>query len=504
MLLNDLITQALPGSDAIPKEVEINGVTDRSNQVERGSLFVAIPGVSVDGHRYIGDAVANGAVAVVGSQANPDGLGSTVYVRVKEPRRALARLLHAFHGFPLREMDVFGVTGTNGKSTTTYLIESILRAAGKRPGLIGTIEYRFGATRDMAAQTTPHPAVLMGYIDEMKCEGVNTLVMEVSSHALVQDRVEAVPFRVATLTNITHEHFDYHGTHEAYVEAKWKLFGEHLTASPNGVAVLNLDDPAGADFYGRFQGEALSYGFASESDVRASGVQSDDGGIRFTLESPKGSVSVRSPLAGDYNVSNILAAAASGLAAEIPIEAVATGIENMRGVPGRFERLKTAAPFEIYLDFAHTPDALDRVLASARRLAGRGRLLCVFGAGGDRDPSKRGPMGAAVARHADRAIITKDNSRFEDPKRITAMLAEGMDSVADSQCRYDVILDRGEAIRTILGEAQPGDLVFIAGKGHELYENERGELRPWDDREVVQEVLGKLSGRENATEATES
>ncbi len=490
MDLHELLRRA--GLDAtVPVGgIEIAGVTDHSKRVAPGWLFVAVPGVAADGHAFIADAVRNGAAALVGSRPRPAEAGAVPYVQVAQPRRALSRLLHAFFGFPMSDLLVIGVTGTNGKSTTVYLIESILRAAGKRPGLIGTIEYRFADAAAMAGSTTPHPAVLLEYVRDMKQAGMNALAMEVSSHALEQDRVECIPFRAAVLTNVTHDHLDYHRSREAYIEAKWKFFDNFLRRSPRGMAVFNLDDPVGREFHRRYDGPALTYGSDTAADVHPRILAGDRKGLHLQIKTPAGACTLRSRLLGDYNVANILAAVTAGLAAALPLSAIVEGVENLAGVPGRFERVETGAPFDVYVDFAHTPDALDCVLASARRLVGSGRLICVFGAGGDRDPTKREPMGAAVARHADRAIITKDNSRTEDPRRIAAALAAGIEGAALRRCaRYDIILDRGEAIRTALGEARPGDIVVVAGKGHELYEHEAGQVRPWDDRQVIRDVL---------------
>jgi len=495
MLLSELLQRAGLDTAAPAHEIEIAGVTDSSGEVAPGWLFVAIPGVAVDGHGFIPEAVRKGAAAVLGSQDSPAGLDGTPYVRTAAPRRALALLLHAFHGFPMRDMLVVGITGTNGKSTTAYLVESILAAAGRKTGLVGTVEYRYGQVRDVAAHTTPHPLVLVRYASEMRQAGVDALVMEVSSHALTQDRVLGIPFRVGVLTNVTQDHFDYHQTREAYIEAKWTFFGEVLPRQPGGVAVFNLDDEVGRAFHHRYTGPALTYGCDPAAALRATGMESDPSGIRFTLAWENTSYDVRSQLCGDYNVANVLAALAAGVAAGVPMETVLAGVEDLAGVPGRFERVHAGAPFEIYVDFAHTPAALDHMLASARRLVGAGgRLLCIFGAGGNRDQSKRGPMGAAVARYADRAIITKDNCRLEDPARIAAALAAGIESVPQRRGTYDIILDRREAIRTLLAEARPGDLVMIAGKGHELYEYEAGEMRPWDDRREIREILRQLTG----------
>lgn len=474
-------------------DVDITAVTDRSSNAIPGSLFVAVEGVAVNGHNYIQEAVDRGAVAVIGGKEWPADTGSAIYIRCGHTRRALARLLHAFSDFPMNDMLVVGITGTNGKSTTAYLVESILAAAGYNAGLIGTIEYRYGGESDIAAQTTPHPAVLVEYANRMRRAGVNALAMEVSSHALVQERVEGVPFRVAVLTNVTQDHFDFHGTHEAYIDAKWRMFGELLTRLHNGVAVFNLDDQVGVSFHERYPGRALTYGRHPKADVRPLAVESDREGTRVRVEIQGESYWLRSRLCGDYNVANLLAATAVGIAVELPADAIVAGAESLPGVPGRFERIEVDAPFDVYIDFAHTPDALEHVLTSARRLLpDPGRLICVFGAGGDRDTTKRKPMGAAVARHADRAIIAKDNCRTEPPQQIAAALAAGIESVEGAKCRYDIILDRGDAIRTALSEARPGDIVLLAGKGHELYENEGGELRPWDDRQVVRESLTGL------------
>ncbi|KPL09780.1 hypothetical protein AMJ85_06060, partial [candidate division BRC1 bacterium SM23_51] len=284
MRLSELLRRALLDVTVPETNLEIVSVTDNSNQVVPGSLFVAIEGVSADGHAFIAEAVRKGAVAVVGSKPRPLEATSVFYIEVAETRRVLARLLHAFRDFPMCGMLVIGVTGTNGKSTTAFLIESILAAAGRRPGLIGTIEHHYGSGCDMAAQTTPPPAVLLDYVTEMRRAGIDALAMEVSSHALVHDRVEWVPFRVAVLTNITHEHFDFHGTREAYIEAKWRLFGDFLARSSEGVAVFNLDDPVGAQFYQRYQGRALTYGNHPAADVRPQAIESDSSGIRLSVE----------------------------------------------------------------------------------------------------------------------------------------------------------------------------------------------------------------------------
>jgi UDP-N-acetylmuramoyl-L-alanyl-D-glutamate--2,6-diaminopimelate ligase len=489
MRLGELFERVQLSVPASASEVAIADVTDQSSKVSPGSLFVAIAGVQVDGHAFIGDAVRNGAVAIIGSKERPPEAGRAVYIRIEQPRRVLALLLHAFHDFPMRDMLVVGVTGTNGKSTTAYLIEALLKAAGYRTGLIGTVENRFGAVREPAAHTTPHPQVLVNYAREMREAGINAVAMEVSSHALSQDRVYGVPFRVAVLTNVTQDHFDYHKTREAYVEAKWKFFGDVLPLQRDAVAVFNLDDEIGREFRRRYAGRAITCGLTAEAEVRARAIASDRTGISFTIETATGSFPVRSRLCGDYNVLNILAAVGSGLAVGIPLETAIQGVESLAGVPGRFEPIAAPAPFDVYVDFAHTPAALENMMAAARRMAGDGRLLCVFGAGGERDSTKREPMGAAVARYADRAIITKDNSRREDPRGIAAQLAAGIESVTARRCPYDIILDRAGAIRTILQEAQPGDLVMLAGKGHELFEFEEGEMRPWDDRQFVRETI---------------
>jgi len=496
--LSELILKAKLDITLPFEDVEITAVTDHSSKVIPGSLFVAIEGVAADGHAFMSEAVRNGAVAIIGSQHRSPKSNSAIYLHTSNPRRALARLLHAFHDFPMRGFLVIGVTGTTGKSTTVHLVEAILAAGGRRPGLIGTIEYHYGAGSDPAAHTTPHPAVLVEYALDMRRAGLDALAIEVSSHALVQERVECVPFRVAVLTNIGHDHLDFHQTRESYIEAKWKFFGEVLPRalgeieSSRGVAVFNLDDAVGAEFHRRYKGEALTYGRHSDADVRPLQIESDRGGIRIEIAFRGQHCTARSRLCGDFNVANILAAAAAGLAAGFPLTSIAMGIESVSGVRGRFERVQTDAPFDIYVDFAHQPESLDRLLASAKQLAAGGRLFCVFGAGGDRDPTKREPMSEAVARWADRAIITKDNSRSEDPRKITSALAKGMERAASPRCHYDVILDRREAIRTALSEARLGDLVVIAGKGHELYEHEGNELRPWDDRQVARELWIEL------------
>jgi UDP-N-acetylmuramoyl-L-alanyl-D-glutamate--2,6-diaminopimelate ligase len=467
----------------------VTGIGYDSRKVSPGGLFVAVPGLKQDGRQYIGEALARGAVAVVGEGADPLPGGEVPRILVPSAREALALLADAFFDHPSRALTLIGITGTNGKTTTSFLAESVLRAAGHRTGLIGTIQYRIGDEGTAAGQTTPEAVELQSLLARMRGAGVTAAAMEVSSHALALRRVDGTAFDVGVFTNLTQDHLDFHGTLEAYREAKGRLF--RLLAAggkPGTCAVVNADDPASRSMIEGIAVRTLTFGL-HDADVRSRRHRSGLDGIRMEVETPAGPVSVTSALVGEHNVMNLLAAVAVGVALGIDAERIARGLGGVRTVPGRFERVEAGQPFLVVVDYAHTPDALERTLATAKRLLPpSGRLGVVFGCGGDRDRGKRPLMGAIAARLADRAWITSDNPRTERPEAIIAEIAAGLPAGAPAG-RYVTIPDRKAAIRDAIGWARAGDVMVIAGKGHETYQIIGTEVLPFDDRDVARNVI---------------
>ena len=471
----------------------ITSVTDNSSQVEPGSLFVATRGSKTDSHLFISDAVERGVAAVIVERETPAYRGVPV-LRVEDSRDALGRIAHAFHGNPSADMLVIAVSGTNGKTTTTYLLESILKAAGYNPGVIGTIEYRYAGRRVEASNTTPSALQIARLLAEMRDAGVNALAMEASSHAMDQRRISGIRFDCAILTNVTQDHLDYHGSMEAYAEAKLLLYADHLLRPGNRkhgrdpVAVFNRDDHYGAAFAASFAARHLTFGLEAGADVHASDVEFLPSGVRFRVDTPDGPLAVESPLLGMFNVQNILGALAAALAVGIDRDKVLEGIRTLRNVRGRFEVVDCGQDFTVVVDYAHTPDALERILANARAMT-PGRVITVFGCGGDRDNTKRPIMGRVAATQSDLAILTNDNPRTEDPERIAGMVLEGIRAAGVAEDLYRVVLDRRAAIGEAIAMARGGDTVLIAGKGHEDYQILGTEKVHFDDAEVAREFL---------------
>lgn len=465
----------------------IAGVTADSRKVEAGYAFVAITGARADGRRFIPEAVRRGAVAIIMEPsvdvALPAHIASIV---VADSRRAIAHLATAFHGHPSHQLSLIGVTGTNGKTTTTYLLEAIWRAHALTPGVIGTVTYRYGGIEYPAEQTTPGPEDLQRLLREMVQAGVTHCAMEVSSHALALDRVWGCRFAGALFTNLSQDHLDFHRDMQAYYAAKARLFTEYRP----GIAVVNCDDPAGKTLLTEAQAPVLTFGFAPEADVRAEDVAVEAKGTHLKVRLRDQVIEVHSQLVGRHNVYNILGvlALASGLGWDLG--RTTRGIEGLVAVPGRFERIEAGQPFCVLVDYAHTPDALCNVLTAARRLT-TGRLLVVFGAGGDRDRSKRPTMGRVAAEHADLVLITSDNPRTEDPMEIIRAIETGV-RAAPRQGAYDIIEDRAQAIHKAIALARAGDVVVIAGKGHETYQILGAQRCPFDDRQVAREALRAL------------
>jgi UDP-N-acetylmuramoyl-L-alanyl-D-glutamate--2,6-diaminopimelate ligase len=504
------LNEALRGAEVlrrIGEDVRVTGVEYDSRRVEPGSLFVAMRGEMTDGNRYIEQAVARGAVAVITDSAaaydaTANGPMDVALAEVPHGRRALATVAANVFGHPERKMQLSGVTGTNGKTTTAYLLEQLLRAAGRSTALVGTIEYRIAGEVRPAPHTTPESRDLLALLAEGVARGVTEGVMEVSSHALEQGRVWGVPYDVAIFTNLTQDHLDYHGTMEAYFAAKRKLF-DGSQARPPRVAVLNAEDDTQAALVETAQtaGSTIwSYG-AERGDFQAREIvmRPNGMGMRFTLVSPQGDAPVEVALTGRVNVLNLLAASAAAMARGVSLTQIAEAAPRLHAVPGRFEAVDAGQPFTVVVDYAHTDDALRNVLALARDLVSakrngekQGRVLTVFGCGGDRDRSKRPRMGQAAAEASEIVIVTSDNPRSEDPR---AIIDEILPGTAGLAATVEVEPDRAKAIALAVTKARAGDIVVIAGKGHEKTQTIGGQVLPFDDVKVAREALAWLKGK---------
>ena len=480
------------GESAGDADVEVSAITHDSRRTTPGSCFACIPGAVTDGHDHAADAVARGAVALLVERPLPLPVPQA---RVASVRAVLGPVAAALFGDPSASMRVLGVTGTNGKTTTTYLLEAIARRAGDRVGVVGTVGARLAGepiTDAVAgAHTTPEASDLQALLARMRDAGADTVAMEVSSHALDQHRVDGTQFAAVCFTNLSREHLDYHGTLDAYFEAKASLF----TRTRTPAAAVNLDDARGAELARRALADGLDVWTYSvddaSADVGASTVTFGAHATRATLVDRRSGTEaiVELPLVGEFNLANALAAAATSRSAGVPFAAVVAGLADPLVVPGRLEGVDAGQPFAVLVDYAHTPDALGRVLDAARPLAATGgRVVCVFGCGGDRDPGKRPLMGEAVAARADLAVLTSDNPRSEDPQAIADAVLPGLAGAADVQ----VELDRRRAIALALGAARSGDVVVVAGKGHETGQTAQGRTVPFDDRVVAREELEAL------------
>ncbi len=473
------------------RDLAVDGLAFHSAEVRPGNLFFAIRGARSDGATYAQQAVARGAAAVVAEEQLPV---TVPLLLVDNARAALADASRYYYRDPSRAVAVVGITGTNGKTTTAHLLRACLQADRRQVGLLGTIAYEFGGRRIPAPNTTPDPVRLQGYLREMADRFASACVMEVSSHSLDQERVRGVRFAVGVFTNLSQDHLDYHGDMRSYAAAKARLFAQ---LEPGSVAVLNYDDPASATMADALGSgvRSITYGFSPDADVRAEHVRPGPDGTRLLMVMPNGRVELFLRLCGLHNVHNALAAAASALAMGTSELTVASALEDARPVPGRLEMVEAPlgrpARVRVFVDYAHTPDALDKVCATLRHL-GEGRLLVVFGCGGDRDRTKRAPMTAAVARHAHVAYLTSDNPRSEDPEAILDDMELGL---VGSAARCFRVVDRAEAIRRAVAEAAPGDTVLVAGKGHETYQVMKDCVVPFDDRlEAARALAAKEAG----------
>ena len=469
---------------------DVSGVEYDSRRVKPGCVFVAMRGETSDGNRYIDQAIKAGAVAVVTDSPAEKPREGVAWAVVPHGRRALARVSENFYKRPAERIAVTGITGTNGKSTTAFLIEAILTAAGRKSALIGTIEYHAAGKVYPAPHTTPEALELARMFSEALGVGATDAVMEVSSHALAQQRVFGIPFDVAVFTNLTRDHLDYHKTMDEYFAAKRVLFAGCGTDAPR-VAVTNLDDEYGVKLaeFSRKRSAVVTYGW-ERGDFRAEKVEITPRGTRFDLIAPQETIALFSPLIGRVNVYNILAAAATGLARGCGTGAIARGVEALRHVPGRFQRVDCGQPFTVVVDYAHTDDALRNLTALAREFVSRNgsgaRVLTVFGCGGDRDRAKRPLMGEAAGRGSDFVVLTSDNPRSEDP---AAIINDALVGLQKTGVKYNVEPDRRKAIALAISEARPADIVLLAGKGHEKVQVTREGSLPFDDVEVAQEAL---------------
>lgn len=471
--------------------LDVAGLQYDSRRVRPGEAFFAFPGERVDGHAFVPDALAAGASAIVSEREAPPDMRRR-WASVRHGRRALAHASLRFYGRPDRDLGVTAVTGTNGKTTTVHLIDSLLRSAGKTTALLGTIAHRVGDESEKSINTTPESLDVVRFLARLREIGGTHATMEASSHALTLERIRGIEFHTAVFTNLTPEHLDFHGDMAAYRASKRRLF-EGAGANPPAFAVTNADDETGRRFAKVGKSATVSYGRAEDADVRARLVESDARGLHIDVETPAGLVRAEPPLVGDFNVENVLAAIAAAHCHGISPAEIERGLRRVRPVPGRFESVDEGQPFLVIVDYAHTADALDRVMATARRIAIRnrppGRVLTLFGCGGDRDRSKRAPMGRVAGERSDFAVLTSDNPRSEDPLRIIRDVEVGLRA---ARAAWTAEPDRRAAIATILRSARRGDVVLIAGKGHETTQTLADRTIEFDDRLVARSALREM------------
>jgi UDP-N-acetylmuramoyl-L-alanyl-D-glutamate--2,6-diaminopimelate ligase len=484
-LTRDLKGQEVAAPADAALDVACTGVEYDSRKTKSGSVFVALPGQKADGAAFASQAVASGAVAIVSERQRPESV-SAPWVVVGNARLALAHLAAEFFGHPSRRMKVVGITGTNGKTTTSYLLQAIFEAAGTACGLMGTVTYRIGERQIAATRTTPEAPDVQLLMRQMLDAGCKACVMEVSSHALAMHRVDGIHFAAAVFTNLTRDHLDFHQDMESYFAAKRRLF-EILPADAPGV--INVDDPRGASLIDAVR-RPVTYGINRDADVMPGPLSFGLGGLTFDVRMPHGIAHVESKLVGKPNVYNILAAAATAAALDVGTEAIEEGFRGLAGVPGRFELVSSSGDdITVVVDYAHTDDALRNLLETARPLASQ-RLITVFGAGGDRDRTKRPLMGMVAARLSDIVVITSDNPRTEDPLRIIEEVKLGAEpEMRQGNAEVVAMPDRREAILHSIDRASIGDVVLIAGKGHEKYQEIGGRVTPFDDVAVAREAL---------------
>ncbi|MEO8100472.1 MAG: UDP-N-acetylmuramoyl-L-alanyl-D-glutamate--2,6-diaminopimelate ligase [Acidobacteriota bacterium] len=493
MTLNALLAGVRLRQSLSPElgSVEVAGLEYDSRKVEPGFVFFAFSGSRTDGARFAEQAMARGAVAVVSDSPKPVDFNGP-WIEVEHGRRALSAASRAFYRNPDQRVHFTGITGTNGKTTTSYVIEAILKEAGLISGVVGTIEYRIAGEVRPAVNTTPESLDLARFADAIARLGGKHLISEVSSHALELGRVQGFFFHTAVFTNLTRDHQDFHHTMEAYAAAKRLLFIPNEGPAPQW-AVLNADDVSSASMVPPPPANVIWYGADKQTPLRAEGIRMDFEGLHFDLVWQGERQPIESPLVGLFNVSNILAAVAVGISYGIPVDVIARGVAQCRAVPGRFERVDAGQPFLVVVDYAHTDDALRNAIQTARGLA-KGRVITLFGCGGDRDRTKRPLMGMAAAELSDHVVLTSDNPRSEDPLGI---MNDAMVGLGKFDTPHTAEPDRGKAIRVALEKAGPGDVVLLAGKGHETYQILKDQTIHFDDRETAREVLRSLGYKES-------
>jgi len=484
------IGEILEGGDLLERlpadlaAVEVQGLDFDSRRVGPGFLFFAFPGARTDGRRFVEDALARGAAAIASESEAIEPRWADRWIRVAHGRRALALASRNFYGQPDERLGLTGITGTNGKTTTSYLIDAVLRASGRTTALIGTIEYRLAGRVLPAVNTTPESLELVRLLAELEREGGTHATMEVSSHALALGRVYGLHFHTAVFTNLTRDHLDFHGTMEAYFAAKSELF-TGAGAPPPPFMVLNRDDEYARRLPVSPKTRVFWYGLGQEADLRARSISSSFQGLRMEVQYGSLRFPLESPLIGKINVYNILAACGAALSYGIPLETIARGVASLPSVPGRFERVDEGQPFVVAVDYAHTDDALRNVIAVARGLSPK-RVITLFGCGGDRDRAKRPLMGRAAAEGSDFVVLTSDNPRSEDP---LAIMNDALVGIRRVDVAHVVEPDRAAAIARAIQEAREGDIVILAGKGHETYQVLKDKTIQFDDRAVARDVL---------------
>jgi UDP-N-acetylmuramoyl-L-alanyl-D-glutamate--2,6-diaminopimelate ligase len=484
------IVQSLPAL-AIEGDLtqDIQGITYDSRRVKSGMMFVAIPGQHTDGHDHINNAIARGASAIL-CERNGFVPQRAAKIKVADSREALALASAAFYENPSTRLKMIGVTGTNGKTTVAFMVKHLLETAGIKTGLIGTIRYEVGERIIPAHRTTPEALEVQQMLAHMVRADCEACVMEVSSHALDMKRVHGIDFDVAIFTNLTQDHLDYHGTMENYYEAKKKLFTSLQSGSKRGGAIINIDDSFGRRLSRETDVEVkLTFGLSESAQLRATRIQLNQDSTQMVIESDEHHFPCTLPLIGRHNIYNALAAVGAGLCLKLGVPALKNALNTMEPVPGRLQKISQGQEFGVYVDYAHTDDALQNVLGTLRELT-RGRLLLLFGCGGNRDAGKRPKMGEVAARLADFSIITSDNPRKENPGSIAAQIEEGYRSIRTDACRIQ--LDRRRAIEEIIQMAAPGDSVLIAGKGHETYQEFEDTVAPFDDAVYARQALEEL------------
>ena len=497
MKLQELLAGSEVASITGSSVLEIASIECDSRKVSPGGIFFALHGAKLEGARFAADALRRGALAIASESPRPADFpldAAFIQLAPGTERKALAIAAANFYGRPADALQLVAVTGTNGKTTTTYLVDSILRAAGCTTGLIGTTGYRTPRGQRDAGNTTPESLELQRMFAEIRDAGGTHATLEASSHALAMDRLWGCHFAVAIFTNLTRDHLDYHQTFEAYFAAKRRLF-EGTGAGAPGTAVINIDDPYAGELLG-LADHTVTYGLKASADLAPKALALSPAGLQFTAQTPAGDVVVRSPLVGRMNAYNILAAVGAGIALGISVPQIERGIAHLASVPGRFERIDEGQPFLVVVDYAHTDDALRNVISTARDLSPSARIITVFGAGGERDRTKRPLMGEAAGSLSDLVVLTSDNPRSEDPLRIINDVVVGLQK---ANATYRIDADREQAIAMAIDAAQPGDMVILAGKGHETYQVLRDGPVDFDDREKARAILRGKGYSQQAT-----